>query len=238
MINVISIVEIVLLMCVFIWIYILYRNDKKHSLKSARIILIILTLTIVVTQFFFHKEYFIKQEQEAIPASIIDTTVPVIRLQGVNEITLPANTKYTEPGYIATDDQDGDITSKVEVTRKKVADRTYEVYYNVSDSAGNKAKTVTRRVLVEVAKEEKQTESQENKDNKNKAGVIYLTFDDGPSLDITPKVLDVLKEENIKATFFILNYGESKEELVKRIVDEGHTIGIHGYSHEYKDIYT
>jgi peptidoglycan/xylan/chitin deacetylase (PgdA/CDA1 family) len=68
-------------------------------------------------------------------------------------------------------------------------------------------------------------------------GVIYLTFDDGPSLDITPQILDILKEENVKATFFVINYSSNKEALVKREVEEGHSIGIHGYSHKYKEIY-
>ena len=68
-------------------------------------------------------------------------------------------------------------------------------------------------------------------------GTIYLTFDDGPSKSITPKVLDILKKEKIKATFFVLDYSKSNEYLIKRIVNEGHTIGIHGYSHEYSKIY-
>lgn len=74
-------------------------------------------------------------------------------------------------------------------------------------------------------------------DNKSTKGVIYLTFDDGPSATITPKVLDILKKEKVKATFFVLNYSKSNEKLIKRIVKEGHTIGIHGYSHEYSKIY-
>ena len=72
---------------------------------------------------------------------------------------------------------------------------------------------------------------------KSTEGVIWLTFDDGPSANITPKVLDILKKENIKATFFVINYSDSNEHLLKRIVEEGHTIGIHGYSHEYSKIY-
>ena len=68
-------------------------------------------------------------------------------------------------------------------------------------------------------------------------GVIYLTFDDGPSSNITPKILDILKEENIKATFFVINFSDSNADLVKRAAEEGHTIGIHGYSHEYSKIY-
>ena len=78
------------------------------------------------------------------------------------------------------------------------------------------------------------TTSNSKKSNK---GVIYLTFDDGPSSTITPKILDVLKKENVKATFFVLNYSKANEKLIKRIVNEGHSIGIHGYSHEYSKIY-
>lgn len=66
---------------------------------------------------------------------------------------------------------------------------------------------------------------------------IYLTFDDGPSMDVTPEILDILKQNNVKATFFILNYGEKSIPILERMVREGHTIGIHGYSHDYAEIY-
>ncbi len=68
--------------------------------------------------------------------------------------------------------------------------------------------------------------------------VIYLTFDDGPSDRVTPKILDVLKKENVKATFFIVGKSaETRKRILKREFDEGHTIGVHSYSHRYKDIY-
>ena len=67
---------------------------------------------------------------------------------------------------------------------------------------------------------------------------IYLTFDDGPSDKVTPKILDVLKEENVKATFFIVGRNaETRKSLLKREADEGHTVAVHSYSHEYKKIY-
>lgn len=67
---------------------------------------------------------------------------------------------------------------------------------------------------------------------------MYLTFDDGPSEENTARVLDILKERNIQATFFLV--GENVRlypEMAKRIVAEGHTIGIHSNTHNYDVIY-
>ena len=65
----------------------------------------------------------------------------------------------------------------------------------------------------------------------------FLTFDDGPS-SVTNTILDVLKQENVKATFFVLGSRvEAKPDVVKRIYDEGHYIANHGYSHVYESIY-
>lgn len=66
----------------------------------------------------------------------------------------------------------------------------------------------------------------------------YLTFDDGPSTNVTPLILDTLKQENIKATFFVLGTTAQKNaEILKRIRTEGHYIANHGYSHKYSQIY-
>ena len=65
----------------------------------------------------------------------------------------------------------------------------------------------------------------------------FLTFDDGPS-SVTPTILDILKNENIKATFFVLGSRvEAMPSMVKRMYDEGHFIANHGYSHVYENIY-
>ncbi len=66
---------------------------------------------------------------------------------------------------------------------------------------------------------------------------VYLTFDDGPSGN-TGRILDILAEYDVKATFFVV--GKEEEEyrvLYKRIVDEGHTLAMHSYSHRYNEIY-
>ena len=67
---------------------------------------------------------------------------------------------------------------------------------------------------------------------------VFLTFDDGPSKTVTPLILDLLKQENIKATFFLLGSRvELCPDIVKREYNEGHYIANHGYSHKYSSIY-
>lgn len=65
----------------------------------------------------------------------------------------------------------------------------------------------------------------------------FITIDDGPSLDNTPKILDVLKEYNAKATFFTI-YNPSAVEMYKRIIEAGDEIGNHTYSHNYLKLYS
>lgn len=71
--------------------------------------------------------------------------------------------------------------------------------------------------------------------------VVYLSFDDGPSETNTPSILKILKEENVKATFFVLgkaiDKSETNKKLLKQEVEEGHAIGNHTYSHDYKYLY-
>ncbi len=67
---------------------------------------------------------------------------------------------------------------------------------------------------------------------------IYLTFDDGPS-DRTDEILKVLAEKDVKATFFVTGKSDAADlERMKKIVDQGHTIGMHSYSHDYTQVYS
>jgi len=67
---------------------------------------------------------------------------------------------------------------------------------------------------------------------------VFLTFDDGPTQTVTPFVLDLLKQENIKATFFVLGTRvKANPELIKREFEEGHYIANHGHTHIYRQIY-
>jgi peptidoglycan/xylan/chitin deacetylase (PgdA/CDA1 family) len=75
--------------------------------------------------------------------------------------------------------------------------------------------------------------------NESTEKIAYLTFDDGPNIKNTNQILDTLKEYGIKATFFVIYTGDSEEmkAVYRRIVEEGHTIGIHTYTHKYKEVY-
>ena len=64
--------------------------------------------------------------------------------------------------------------------------------------------------------------------------IVYLTFDDGPTPENTRAILDILKRNNVKATFFVIG---QNPDLYKQIVDEGHAIALHTYSHVYGKVY-
>ena len=163
--------------------------------------------------------------------SNIDKEGPVIKLKG-SSVNLKINNKYVEQGYTVIDNCDDDLTSKVEITNNININKegTYEVIYKVKDKSGNESKEV-RKVTVYTPK--KCFSSVSN----GKPGVIYLTFDDGPSTKNTARLLDILKEENVKATFFLTDKTNT-DYLIKRMYDEGHTIGLHTASHNYKYIYS
>lgn len=67
--------------------------------------------------------------------------------------------------------------------------------------------------------------------------IIYLTFDDGPNRYTTPKALDILKKNKVKATFFELKPAVADFDLTQRVIDEGHTLAMHGYQHKYDIVY-
>ncbi len=158
-----------------------------------------------------------------------DITPPVITLKGEASVILKVGEAFTEPGYTASDDRDGDMTAKVVIAGAVDVAKAgvYTISYTVTDAAGNQ-QTVSRTVLV-------REETTAPPDKK----VIYLTFDDGPG-KYTPQLLDLLKQYNAKATFFVVNTGystEYKEQTMQRIVAEGHTLAIHSATHDFAQIY-
>ena len=158
-----------------------------------------------------------------------DVVAPTITLKGDATITINAGSAYTEPGYTANDNIDGDITDKVAVsgTVNIYHAGEYTLTYTVKDAYDNEA-TVERKVVVVPIKQPETV----NPNGK----VVYLTFDDGPR-GHTQRLLDILAQYNAKATFFVINTGHNMKANLNAIVNGGHGIAIHSVSHEYSEIY-
>ena len=154
---------------------------------------------------------------------VVDTTAPVITIKGDKVIRLMVGSEFTDPGATAADKVDGDLSKniKIDSTVNTAEKGKYTVTYTVSDKAGNKAKAVREVIVI-----------------KHSSGsVVYLTFDDGPSAN-TIKILDLLKKYNAHATFFVIGSNiPGNEAILKRMADEGHTIAVHTYTHNYAAIY-
>ena len=193
------------------------------------------------------------------PIVYFDPIAPELVLKGKESMSIKLGSTFEEPGYTATDNCDGDITDRVVVSgtvdTKKVG--TYTLEYTVADSYENTV-TVTRKVKVYEPETQpttqpttKPTETKETKPKSTEStkpketggavdpanpvgGVVYLTFDDGPSRH-TARLLDILAKHNVKASFFVVNTGYIS--TVSRIASEGHTVAIHSATHKFKEIY-
>ncbi len=151
-----------------------------------------------------------------------DNISPTLKVNSYDTDYVKLGSIYKEPMYSAIDNCDGDITDKVikegNVDTSKVGE--YNISYKIIDSSNN-ISTVNRKVIVS-----------DFKSNTNSNKIIYLTYDDGPCV-YTNQILDVLKKYNVKATFFVTGqFGYF--DMIKREYEEGHTIGLHTYSHDFR----
>ena len=157
-----------------------------------------------------------------------DIEAPVIELVGGNT-SIKIGASYEDAGYKAIDNCLGDITDKVEVSgsvdNSKASTNT--LTYTVSD--GVNETSVNRTIYV--------TSGIATLGSENAPGVIYLTFDDGPSETYTRIILDTLSKYGVKATFFIVPNKPNLYYLIKEEYESGHSIGIHSMSHTYSQVY-
>ena len=162
---------------------------------------------------------------------IADLTKPVISLAGDVTSYIQVGSTYTEPGFSASDNIDGDITSKVAVSggvdTSKMGINT--ITYSVSDAFGNTT-TVTRKVYVY---------RQQASANPTNPGdkVVYLTFDDGPG-PYTARLLNILDKYGVKATFFVTNQKPGYQHIIGETHRRGHTIALHTLTHNYASLYS
>lgn len=159
-----------------------------------------------------------------------DIKGPDIALFGEHLINVYVGEEYVEPGYIVKDNCDGVIDNVI--VEGNVDTNTvgkYEIKYKAYDNKGNES--VATRTINVINYDQVPAIDGSGK-------IIYLTFDDGPSATITPSLLQILKEENIKVTFFVINHDDSLNYLIKQEHDDGHTVALHSYTHDYSYIYS
>lgn len=157
-----------------------------------------------------------------------DGSPPEIFLRGGRRYAIVCGSPYEEPGFLAQDNVDGDLTEQVSVEGEVIwwMPGVYPVVYTVRDSYDNET-TLTREVTVSAATWVQSQWPQEK--------TIYLTFDDGPG-PYTMSLLDTLDRFGVKATFFVTNSGY--DDVMEQIVARGHSIGVHTVSHAYQRIYS
>ena len=153
-----------------------------------------------------------------------------------NNLLAKNETINTSQTIASTSQQEVQNTTKSEtnntpstIDNNKNTTNTTETQAKPTENKTNENKTQTNKVSENKTAESKTTTS-------NGKSIAYLTFDDGPS-SITNSVLDILKKYNVKATFFVINSGSYNKTTLQREVNEGHTIGLHAYDHNYAIAY-
>ena len=150
-----------------------------------------------------------------------DVESPNISLNGNSNISIKVGSKYDDLGYTVSDNCDSSVNVSVDTNLNTNNPGKYFYKYIAEDSNGNRSE-ITREINVY---------------KESGSGVIYLTFDDGPSsTGSTRKILNILKEEGVKATFFVTANGNL--ELVKDEYNEGHAIALHTNTHNYSYVYS
>ena len=164
----------------------------------------------------------ITEKQTKITVLPPDTTPPTIT--GTKDYTLFVGEKADFSKNVTVSD-DRDTNPTLTINSDEIDFNTpgvYKIYYTATDKNKNET-SITQNVTV------KSVVTDQNK-------TVYLTFDDGPSHN-TSKVLEVLNRYNIKATFFVIGTNPQYYHLIKEAHQQGHTIGLHSYSHNYSNVY-
>lgn len=120
---------------------------------------------------------------------------------------------------------------RILIANKSVENKVIKLRKEIETIEKTETEKSTEMVKLE---EENKVLREELAEEIAKKKIVYLTFDDGPTPTNTPKILEILRKNNIKATFFVIGHNS---DLYKSITDEGHTIALHTYSHNYKQVY-
>ena len=157
-------------------------------------------------------------------------THPEITLNGDANMQIYACPSFSDPGYSAVDTLGNDLTQYVQVEGSVCPYKagSYEINYSITNQQGETVSTVRTVEVLPVELPDTVVPGEKT---------IYLTFDDGPG-PYTGELLDILAEYNVKVTFFVTCLNDKYQDMVGRAYNEGHSIGVHTSSHNYKSIYS
>lgn len=147
-----------------------------------------------------------------------DIEKPIIH---TDTISVYAGSKPNYKSYVeVTDNLDSKPKIKIDSSKVKTKKTgTYKLLVTATDRSGNKAKAKINVTVEEPSK------------------VVYMTFDDGPS-ENTDKILKILKKYDAKATFFVTGNNQKYNSSIKKAADQGNTIALHTYTHDYANVYS
>ena len=185
------------------------KNKRSPLLLVILLGLIFLVLGAVVILTGFSEEAWISFEQESLSIKATERVDLVVLYEGGSG-TPPALTFTSSNAGVASVSEDGSVLG--------IHEGTCEI---ICTTEGGQEISIPVEVKADKMKK-----------------TIFLTFEDGPGGTVTEEILDVLLEYDAKATFFPVGYeAEANSELIQREMAEGHTLGVHSYSHDYSAIY-
>lgn len=207
------------------------KRVKKMKIWIISIVISLLILPTILCIFLFFKMISLQKQIDIL----------MIEHYSVTYKDMNNKNKHTDNiVYAAVSDTTEDIkNSNVlanEQNRNNLEEDNEEI--NKDDNSTSRKDNTTSRKDNTLSEENNTLSQKEKNDKKIYIGKkVYLTFDDGPSC-YTNEILDILAEYNVKATFFVIGKtDDNSKKIYKRIVDEGHTLGMHSYSHDYNLIY-
>lgn len=167
-----------------------------------------------------------RNKEYPVIVEVADTIEPEITVSGPLTVLLNHQIDFMQ-GLTVKDNSQQEVLLSIDATKVNVAkEGQYHIQYSAYDCSENKA-TIARTVNV-VKEYGTASQSQEK--------IVYLTFDDGPSQN-TKKILDILQRYEILATFFVTGSHQQYNHYIQEAFQQGHTIGLHSYCHEYDEIY-
>lgn len=183
---------------------------RKQNIFFKRIIVVLAVLVLVV--------------------SVVFSVVGIRYKHQKSELT-KAQASASAAQSVIDDKQSADASnSEVVESYKNAMNEQSSAFDEEKNELNNKISELNKQIALK-----KQQQQQQQQPPSGGAKTVYLTFDDGPSPN-TPKILKILSDNGVKATFFVKNGGKYNP-YMKDIVDQGHTIALHTYTHDYATVY-